>query len=171
MDWPAIAKRVLAAGSCVTSILLGLAFSLPRVQSVSMSPTLTPGQHLFVLRTRWLNSIITTINRGDIVILSGPEQTEPYVKRIVALAGERIRISNGMVFINGHALHEPYAYYPDAKARDKEAWPYDKQSYDLQIPTGALFVMGDNRAQSKDSRTWGPLPAEEIVGKVIGKLR
>ena len=103
--------------------------------------------------------------RGEIVVFETPEQARrecnaggTFVKRIIALAGETWEMRNGFVFINGRRLEEPYIE-PDRRGSDTEP--------PRRIPEGHVFVMGDNRVSSCDSRRWGPLPRDNLIGKVF----
>ena len=84
-----------------------------------------------------------------------------FVKRVVALAGDRISFRDGSVYVNGSKLQEPYANGPTEPVRDSE----------VEVPTKHVFVLGDNRAQSCDSRVWGPLAVRRIVGVGVAVQR
>jgi signal peptidase I len=99
--------------------------------------------------------------RGDIVVFKPPDEaSRDFIKRIVALPGERIHIKDSVVYINGQVLHEPYL---------PETWTYNNQwpasGQDQLIPPDEYFVMGDNRNHSSDSRTFGPIELNSILGK------
>ncbi len=121
-----------------------------------MLPALARNQYLMVSR---LSYHTTRPLRGDVVVFRYPnQQGKEYIKRIVGLPGEHIRIEGERVFINGTLLKEPYV---DAKdhcddAYDKE-WPLDDAEY---------FVIGDNRSDSQDSRSFGPIDQKLIIGRV-----
>ncbi len=95
--------------------------------------------------------------RGDVIVFKYPlDPKEDFVKRVIGLPGDHIRIQNGTVYVNGVALSEPYVKLP---------------SYDT-LPTvvvgpGQYYVLGDNRAQSDDSRDWGTVPRQNIIGQVM----
>jgi signal peptidase I len=99
--------------------------------------------------------------RGDIVVFKPPDEaSRDFIKRIIALPGERIHITKGVVYINGQVLREPYL--PE-KWTYNDNWPASGQ--DQLIPPDQYFVMGDNRNHSSDSRTFGPIELNSILGK------
>ena len=164
----------------VATLICGAAFALlvflPTVKSTSMSPTLKPGEHVVVVRTCPLRpfcpAVLTpALRREDIVILQSPDGTTQLVKRIVAVGGDRVHVQNGLLFLNGKAVYEPYAYYSSAKQRDHDRWPDsisgEGPAEDVVIPPDMIFVLGDNRGEALDSRRWGPLPQSDAIGKVV----
>lgn len=96
-------------------------------------------------------------NRGDIIIFNDKEAQIAYVKRVIALQGEQIQIKNGNVFINGEKLYEPY------RATDEQI-----DFGPFQVPKNHVFVLGDNRSKSTDSRQFGPISLQQIRGKIVG---
>jgi signal peptidase I len=120
------------------------------IPSASMFPTLHEGDQIVV--TPYLRS---GPSRGDIIVFRAPRGDEMMVKRIVAEPGDLIESRMGGVSIGGHALAEPYL------AEEGESGGIPSQI----VPSGCYFVMGDNRADSLDSRSWGVLPRDLIVGK------
>ena len=143
------------------TILLSLALFLAinavseriRVESVSMQPTLFAGDMVIVnkLAYRFNNSP----HRGDVIVFKYPPDPEsiPYIKRIVGLPGDQVHIANGKVYINGQLIDEPYLKVSTNRGGD---WT---------VPDRQLFVMGDNRNNSRDSRAWGFVPFENIIGR------
>jgi signal peptidase I len=125
-----------------------------RVEGSSMEPTLHNGEFLIVNRLAYR---LGSPKIGDVVVFHPPSDLEQeYIKRVIALPGDRVEISNGKVIVNGQALNEPYiAAHPN-------------YNYPLTVvPPGSLFVLGDNRNNSSDSHSWGPAPLNEVVGKAI----
>ena len=120
------------------------------VEGDSMLPSLSHKQSVFVVRTRftWNN-----LRRGDVAAFRRPGGI--YIKRVVGLPGEDIRIANGQVILNGAALVE--AYTRGAACGEEQEWFNGSDEY---------FLLGDNRADSNDSRAFGPVPADFIIGRV-----
>ena len=124
-----------------------------RVESISMQPTLYPGDYVIV------NKLAYRFNhspeRGDVIVFRYPPNPEaiPYIKRIIGLPGDQIHIADGKVTVNGQLVVEPYLVVSTNRGGD---WT---------VPDGQLFVMGDNRNNSSDSRSWGFVPFENIIGR------
>jgi len=161
-----------------------------RIPSASMEPTLLVGDFLLV------NKDISTgrfpalapanlIRRGDLIVFHYPVNPALHlVKRVIGLPGDRVRLRDGRVWIDGHALSEPYAVFrPSAPDSYRDDFPrvdradpaVDSRWWiqmhtlvsngELTIPPGSYFVLGDNRNDSEDSRYWGLVPREAIEGK------
>jgi signal peptidase I len=124
-----------------------------RVDGFSMVPTLQDGEYILVSKLSYKTG---TPARGDIIVFSLPmDQQQDLIKRVIGLPGETISIHGGIVSVNGVALTEPYiAQQPN----------YDGE---WAVPDGQLFVLGDNRNDSKDSHQWNYLPMENIIGKAV----
>lgn len=125
-----------------------------RVQGKSMEPSFFEGQYLMVNK---LADRLHPPRRGDVIVFWPPKFTDkPYIKRVIALPGERITLRDGSIFIDGVLLDEP-SYIPSTV-------PYREVT--LLVPEGQYYVLGDNRGNSSDSRFWGPVPEENIIGAV-----
>jgi len=170
-----------AALSLVAALVVGraLLFDLRVLDSDTMAPGLQAGDLLLVGRR-------ARIDVGDVVVLRIGSDPERYVKRVVALAGSQVELSAGRVFVDGQALDvEDRAAVPftwrcgaqTAPGRVEVAgarrWQVvasrDDRSVET-VPTGSAWVLGDQRARSRDSRTWGPVPLDEIDGEVLAVL-
>lgn len=124
-----------------------------RVDGLSMVPTLQHGEYVLVSRLAYKTG---EPQRGDIIVFSLPmDESQDLIKRVIGLPGETISIHNGMVSINGDVLKE--SYIAQSPIYNGE-WT---------VSEGQLFVLGDNRNDSKDSHQWGLLPIENVIGKAL----
>jgi signal peptidase I len=124
-----------------------------RVENVSMRPTLEPGQFLLVNRVSYK---LGKPHIGDIIVFHAPGVSDlDYIKRVIGLPGDEVRIDNGSVYVNDHPLYEPYiSEIPNYTG----SWT---------VPEGEYFVLGDNRNNSSDSHLWGFVPEEDVVGRAL----
>ncbi len=124
-----------------------------RVENISMQPTLHANEFVLV------NKLAYKLGQpqiGDIIIFHYPlDPKEDFVKRVIGLPGDTVKVEDGTVYVNGHALIEPYIA---AKPNYTGTW---------NVPPDSLFVLGDNRNQSSDSHSWGFVPMNYVVGKAI----
>jgi signal peptidase I len=133
-----------------------------RVEGASMEDTLPPGTFVLIdkLTPRW-----APFERGDIVVFHPPGRgsstATPYIKRVIGLPGDRVELRDGRVLVNGVELEEDYLF---AGADGPGATDPEGRS-DWVVPDGDLFVMGDHRADSQDSRSFGPIPIESVIGR------
>jgi len=149
------------------------AFKIP---SGSMIPTLLIGDHILVNKFIYGTKIPFSENRilefrkpgkGDIIVFKYPENPEKdFIKRVVATAGDVIEERNKIVSVNGTPLSEPYIRHFDMNARPEGMDPRDNFG-PITIPPNKVFVMGDNRDQSYDSRYWGFVDLKSIRGKAL----
>jgi signal peptidase I len=139
--------------------VIGAAFFLrvPHVLGLSMEPRIHSGDFVLI---NTLAYRLGSIRRGDIVAFRHNSPTpQIYLKRVVGLPGDRVSIERGNVRIDGQPLEERYVRYRDAQSRAA-----------VTVPSDGVYVLGDNRANSDDSRNWGVLPRHDIIGKAIGTL-
>jgi len=154
-------------------IIQPLIVSSYTIPTASMDPTIPPGTRLiglpivyggFIIGTRIKLPSLKKINRFDIVIFKHPDIKirTPYVKRVIGLPGDTIYIDGKNVFINGQKIFEPYTKFildPQYAAHPE----VKRTTYGpVKVPEGNLFVMGDNRDNSEDSRYWGFLPIKNV---------
>lgn len=104
--------------------------------------------------------------RGDIIIFKSPiEPKKDFVKRLVGLPGDKVEIKQGKLIINGKIQEKPpfsqHYYY------NRNDWDYGKEGQVIEVPEGSFFALGDNSAQSNDSRNWGFIPVKNVVGKAV----
>ena len=124
-----------------------------RVDGFSMRPTLQDGEYILVNKLAYKTG---EPHRGDIVVFIFPvDPQEDLIKRVIGLPGETVAIHSGTVSVNGIQLAEPYIASPPA---------YDDE---WVVPEGQLFVLGDNRNDSRDSHQWGFLPSENVIGRAV----
>ncbi len=146
-----------ALETIVISVVLFLAINAVseriRVESISMEPNLYAGD--FVLVNKLIYFINKLPERGDVLVFRYPlnPDTTPYIKRVIGLPGDEVMIEGGKVYVNGEMLVEPYL---DQGTTRGGTW---------NVPENQLFVMGDNRANSSDSRAWGFVPMENVIGR------
>jgi signal peptidase I len=125
-----------------------------QVESISMLDTVKPGELLMVSKLAYRNS--DRFQRGDVIVFHAPKEPgEDYIKRLIGLPGDTVRVESGLVFVNGVLLSEPYI---------RERPTYEGE---WMVPPGNLFVMGDNRNLSADSHEWGFLPIENVFGRAF----
>ncbi len=132
------------------------------VLSDSMEPTLKPGDWLLVDKLCYIGR---GPERGDIVVFNAPlEPGDEYVKRVAAVPGDTVEIVECRLILNGVLLEEPYLS-PDSYLRTSEEGRTSHFARPVVIPQGRYLVLGDNRPFSRDSRSWGLLAEEEIIGR------
>jgi len=136
-----------------------------KVQQQSMEHTLEPDQYVLVDK---LTPRFDTYKRGDIVVFTPPadwiqEDGTPFIKRIIGVGGDTVDIRDGDVFINGTKIDEKYIYAQPADPAQPTTVPGDESRW--VIPDGELFLMGDHRSNSADSRTFGPVPLASVIGR------
>jgi signal peptidase I len=135
-----------------------------QVQQFSMQNTIQDRQFVLVDR---LTPRFDGYHRGDIIVFTPPANAEspdqkPFIKRVIGIANDKVDIRDGEVFVNGVQLDEPYLFAVDGTAQPTVA-NGDVASW--TIPPGQLFVMGDHRARSSDSRVFGPITVDSVIGR------
>lgn len=137
-------------------------FQANKVKGQSMEPTYHDGEQIF---TDKISYHFNQPKRGDVVVFRSPVNiNDDYIKRIIGLPGEQIKINSGHVFINSQLLNE-IEYLDSSVYTGPESFLRENQ--EVTIPEGTYFVMGDNRQHSRDSRDFGPVVPKEFVGKVF----
>jgi signal peptidase I len=128
-----------------------------QVSGPSMSPHVSSGEFVMIDTLAYR---FHTPSRGDIVTFRHDAATpELYIKRVIGIPGDRIRIDRGAVYVNGARLSEPYVQFPD-----------DRSETEITVPPNDVYVLGDNRAVSEDSRAFGPVPDSALTGKAIAGI-
>ncbi len=124
-----------------------------RVENISMEPTLMPGEFILVNKLAYR---LGDYKYGDVIVFHyPPDPSVDYIKRVVGLPGDEVRIGNNRVEVNGYSLEEDYIA---AEPEYEGVW---------KVPPNSLFVLGDNRNSSSDSHDWGYVPFNNVVGKAL----
>ncbi len=156
-EWALVVAGSLLVAIAIKTFLIQ-AFYIP---SGSMLPTLAPDDRVLVNKVSY---DLHDVNRGDLIVFSRPEEVggeiDDLIKRVIGLPGDTVEVTHSVVYVNGLALDEPYL--------EKEVTFSD--SGPVAVPAGTVFVMGDNRAGSRDSRVFGPVPVEDIVGRAFFRI-
>src|SRR5512140_2901403 len=141
-----------------------------QIPTGSMIPKLLVGDFVLVNKMSYARPVLPleglilphkSIVRKDIVVFKWPgDLTKDYVKRVIGLGGEKVEIRARQLYINDQAVEEPYPIY-----QEDQAYPASENYGPIVVPEGKLFVMGDNRDDSADSRTWGFVPLANVKGR------
>lgn len=138
----------------VLFVIINFLTARVRVDGPSMEPSYYHNNRVVVLKVAYT---LGDIQRGDVIVFPAPPNpAEDYIKRVIGLPGDEVMVVDGIVYVNNQPLEEPYI----------NAKPLNSMR-PMTVPEGMVFVMGDNRNVSSDSRSWGPLPIEDIIGKAV----
>lgn len=165
-----------------------------QIPSSSMVPTLQKGDFIVVnkwvygLRLPVLRNLVVPVSepqRGDVMVFFPPHEQRYFIKRVVGLPGDKVSVVNGQLYINGELMVQSDAQPVDDDPRSARfvedlggySHPIQRrlqagrlsQNFHDVVPAGHYFMLGDNRDNSSDSRVWGPVPAERIVGKAFAR--
>ena len=156
LRWKSVASLALQV-AVLAALVAAFFVRTPQVSGFSMAPHIASGE--FVL----INTIAYRLGspaRNDIIAFRHDGITpEVYIKRVIGLPGDRIRIERGVVYVNGNRLSESYVQYSDDRSFAEET-----------VPPNSLYVLGDNRAHSDDSRDWGFVDEGSVIGKAIAGI-
>ena len=156
----------LAVAALLSVLLRTYAYGTFWIPSASMVPTLAVYDHILVQKAffSWRD-----VREGDIVVFTHPPLDQcpgppasDLIKRVIALPGQTIFSSGNRIYVNGHLLAEPYL-----PAYDPLGPPIASSQHPYRVPPGELYVLGDNRSDSCDSRFWGPIQGSSIIGRAI----
>jgi signal peptidase I len=154
-------------------------FQAFKIPTGSMENNLLIGDHLIVNKMLYAPTSsaleaaivpVRKVRRGDVVVFKFPQEPErDFIKRVIGLPGERVRIENKTVYIDDEPLDEPYVFFlePPGTAEPSLFTARRDDMPELTIPEGEYFVMGDNRDNSHDSRFWGPLDEKLLKGRAL----
>jgi signal peptidase I len=156
--------RDLVFSVLIAIVLIVFIYQPVKVEGTSMEPGLTDQERIFINKfTYWFG--LGKIQHGDTVVFWYPlDRTKSYIKRVIGVPGDLVRIESGQVYVNDRPLEEDYV---PADSRDSVSWPIAPRAVDREVPPNEYFVLGDHRSQSSDSRAWGYVPAENIYGKAV----
>jgi len=148
--------RDLMISLAIAAFIIIFIYQPVKVEGISMMPLLDDQERIFVNKFVYR---LEPIERGDIIVFHyPPDPSKSYIKRVVGVAGDRIRIDGGQVYVNGNALEEDYVppVYTDARSYPETV-----------VPPNSYFVLGDHRSMSSDSRDFGPVNQSYIYGKAV----
>lgn len=151
--------------AAVIAILIRTFFLGPyKIPTGSMRPTLLEGDRIFVDKITYR---FRPPHRGEIVVFKYPlDPKKDFVKRLIAFGGEEVEIRDGSIYVNGKRLGEP-AEIPKHYYYNRSDWAYAKEGQKIKVPSGTFFVLGDNSAQSSDSRNWGFVSRVYLIGRAF----
>lgn len=129
---------------------------MPQVSGLSMAPHIASGEYVLINTFAYR---IAKPKRGDIVAFRRDGDARVFIKRVVGLPGDRIGVNAGRVTIGGRRLDEPYVRFPD-----------DRSFGEIVVPPASVYVLGDNRADSEDSRVFGPVPEQRLIGRALAGI-
>jgi signal peptidase I len=140
----------------VSAFFIVFLYQPVKVEGTSMMPVLDDQERVFINKFIYR---LELISRGDIVVFRYPKDTsKSYIKRVIGVAGDRIRIEEGLVYLNGQALDETYV---------PPEYFYWRSYPETRVPPGCYYVLGDHRNLSNDSRDFGPVDKQYIYGKAV----
>ncbi len=161
--------RDLVISLAISAFIIIFLYQPVKVEGTSMMPELEDQERIFINKFVYR---LEPIERGDVVVFHYPrDPSKSYIKRVIGMPGDRVRVDNGIVYVNGRRLLESYV---PSQYEDHRVYP------EAIIPPHQYFVMGDHRSLSSDSRDFGPVDEEYIYGKAVfvywpmtklGKLR
>ena len=157
--WNALSwLRDLAFSVLIAVVSIVFIYQPVKVEGTSMTPGLDDQERIFINKFTYRFGL-GNIERGDTVVFRAPmDPDKSYIKRVIGLPSDRVRIERGQVYVNGRLLVEPYIQddYRDYSSMDEKV-----------VPAGRYFVLGDHRNSSSDSRAWGWVPRDKIYGKAV----
>ena len=157
LHWRSLANLTLQLA--ILALLMAAAFFVRtwQVSGPSMTPHISSGEYVLINTFAYR---LSQPKRGDIVVFRNDEDTRAvFIKRVVGLPGDRIHVDRGNVFIDGRRLAETYVRHPD-----------DRSFPETTVPPHAVYVLGDNRADSEDSRFFGPVRDDRLMGRALAGI-
>src|SRR5437763_12526092 len=152
----AVWLRDLVLSLGISAFIIIFLYQPVKVEGTSMMPSLQDQERIFVNKFVYR---LEPIQRGDIIVFRYPrDPAKSFIKRVIGVAGDHVRIEDGRVYLNGKQLVEDYV---------PRAYEDDRSYPDVVVPHDAYFVLGDHRSLSNDSRDFGPVDASYIYGKAV----
>lgn len=148
--------RDVTISVAVSVFIIVFVYQPVKVEGTSMMPGLVDQERIFINKFvyRW-----EPISRGDVVVFKYPnDPSKSYIKRVIGVAGDRVRIDSGQVYVNDRPLYEPYV---PSQYKDQRSY------YEVTVPEHSFYVLGDHRNSSSDSRDFGPVSSDAIYGKAV----
>lgn len=148
--------RDLVVSLAISAFIIIFLYQPVKVEGTSMMPGLDDQERIFINKFVYH---LEPIERGDIVVFRYPrDPSKSYIKRVIGVAGDRVEIDRGRVYVNGRRLYEPYV---PSRYADQRSYP------EVMVPPHHYFLLGDHRTMSDDSRDFGPVDARYIYGKAV----
>lgn len=148
--------RDLVISLAVSAFIIIFVYQPVKVEGTSMMPGLSDQERIFINKFVYRYE---SIDRGDVIVFRYPnDPSKSYIKRVIGVPGDRVQISFGRVYVNGHRMSEPYV--PDQ-------YSDERSMSEVIVPADAFFVMGDHRNMSSDSRDFGAVGRDYIYGKAV----
>jgi signal peptidase I len=153
LRWRSVASLVLQL-AVLSLLIVAFFMRLPQVSGLSMEPLIHSGEYVLINTFAYR---LGAPRRGEIVAFRHEgDAREVFIKRVIGVAGDRIRIDRGRVYVNGAKLDEPYVRDPDGRSVPE-----------ITVPPSFVYVLGDNRANSEDSRSFGAVSDDRLIGRAV----
>lgn len=166
----------LLIAAAIAFLVRGFVVQAFRIPSGSMEPTLLVGDHLLVSRLSYemklpfTNTVLLDLGkpkRGDVVVFSYPEdRSKDFIKRVIGEGGDTVQVRNKVVYVNGQRIEDSHASFQDRAVIPGASSPRDNFG-PVTVPRDSYFVMGDNRDRSYDSRFWGFVKKDDLIGRAL----
>ncbi len=154
--WRPVANLALQL-AVLAALIAAFFVRLPQVSGLSMEPHIRSGEYVVINTFAYR---LGAPRRGDIVAFRHEaEERAIFIKRVIGTPGDRVRIDRGIVYVNGVKLEEPYVQHADGRSFGE-----------ITVPPQSVYVLGDNRAQSEDSRVFGPVDDGLLVGRAVAGI-
>ena len=153
--------ETIVVSLAIFAIVYIFLFQPHQVEGNSMLPNFRNGEYILTDKVSYR---LREAKRGDVVVFHSPQdETVDFIKRIIAIPGDTVMVKGGYVYLNGEKLEEPFINEPGEVLNGRTM----REGEEVTVPSGRYVVMGDNRSHSSDSREWGFVTEEEIVGRAF----